>query len=505
LASTDLPLVRSGESRSGAYLSRLLTIDFTRPRAAILLAVVFMAVRIPWLRSGYGAETDAYRVALSALHLGASGEYLPSRLPGYPVHELLMTPLVLLGGSVATNLATALAALAGVFVFAAIVNRVNARPRAVLVIALAFTPFLIVNSVQTKDYMWALTFILASYLAAIDRRNLLAGVLLGLGVGCRLTTGLFCLPLLLLYLDRRDLRGAVTFLAMLASVSFLVFLPVTLRYGHHFLAYADSRIAPDIIIRSIGQYSIGAIGALATLIALLLSWRGLISFPEMLRRDVHVRIWTLVVAVYVLLFLRLPIDLGYLIPIYPFGYLLLSRVVRPALFTAVVALIVVSGLVDLDISAMHNFNLRTFAETARPCRSCAELFHDLHARQLYVNYATDLARTTTPDHSVVLTGAIFPDFAVASWPRLHYEVFDRYLPSISMLSDDGSMRDSTHDVIYLASPDRPELIDALRQQGYQVLKSDPAGSDWHAVLSPSPNAPGGMSSSAKAGHLNARR
>jgi hypothetical protein len=505
LASTDLPLLGSAESGAGRSISRALTIDFTKPRAAMLLGAVFLAVRIPWLWTGYGAETDAYRVALSALHLRASGEYLPSRLPGYPVHELLMAPLVLLGGSVATNLATAVAALAGVFVFAGIVNRVHAQPRAVLVIALAFTPFLLVNSVQTKDYMWALTFMLASYLAAIDRRNLVAGVLLGLGVGCRLTTGLFCLPLLLLYLDRRDLKGVVTFLATLAAVSFLVFLPVTLQYGRHFLAYADSRIAPDIIIRSMGQYSIGAIGALATLIALLLSWRGLISFPAMLRHDVHLRIWALAVTLYVLLFLRLPIDLGYLIPIYPFGYLLLSRIVRPALLTAVVALILVSGVVDLDISAMHNLNLRTFAETARPCRSCAELFHDLHVRRLYVDYATDLASTAVPDHSVILTGAIFPDFAVISWPLFDYEVFDRYRPSISMLSDDGSMIDAAHDVIYLASPDRPELINALRERGYQVLKSDPAGPDWHAVLTPSPNDPGASGSSNPAGAPTSRR
>jgi len=70
------------------------------------LAFIFLVVRLPWLWTGYGAETDAYRVALSGLHLWRDGEYLPSRLPGYPVHELLMAPLVALGGSVATNAAT---------------------------------------------------------------------------------------------------------------------------------------------------------------------------------------------------------------------------------------------------------------------------------------------------------------------------------------------------------------------------------------------------------------
>ena len=463
---------------------RLSAADFTNPRVALPLAAVFILVRIPWLFTGYGAETDSYRVALSALHLWSSGEYLPSRLPGYPVHELLMAPLVRLGGSFATNPATATASFVAVLLFAGIVRRVGARPPALLVVAFAFTPFLIVNSVQTKDYMWALMFMLAAYLTAIDRRPWLAGMLLGLGAGCRVTTSLFALPLLLLYLDRRDVRGAALFVVCLALTAFTVFLPVTLQFGSHFLVYADSSISPDIIIRSIGQYSIGAFGAIATVVALALSWRRLLRIPEMIQDDVHVRVWLAAAILYALLFLRLPIDLGYLIPIYPFGYLLLSRVVRPYLLTAVVAIVLSSGVVDLDISAMHSFNMVTFVQTARPCRSCAELFHDLHVRRLYADYATELGGAALPRHTVVLTGAVFPDFAVINWSRFRYEVIDRYRPSISMLSDDGSMRDDSNDVIYLASPDRPEVLDRLRQAGYQVLKSDPIGPDWHAGFSP---------------------
>jgi hypothetical protein len=465
-------------------LDRLLNTDFARPRYAAVLAAVFLLVRLPWLPTGYGAETDSYRVALSALHLWRDGEFLPSRLPGYPVHELLMAPFVLLGGSVATNLITALASFAGVLVFARIVHRTGARPPGLLVIALAFTPFLIVNSVQTKDYMWALTFLLASYWAAIEDQSLLSGVLLGLGVGCRITTGLFALPLLLLYLDRRAWRAGAIFLVALGVTAFVAFLPITLQFGSHFFAYANSRLSPDIVIRSIGQYSIGAIGSVATLLALALSWRRILRLPVMARTDVHVRVWLATIAIYVLLFLRLPIDLGYLIPIYPFGFLVVGRVVRPYLLAGVVLCVLVSGIIDLDISAMHNFNMLTFARTARPCHSCAELFHDLRVRHLYVSYASELGTTMIPEHTVVLTGAVFPDFAVINWRRFRYEIVDRYRESVSILSDDGAMRDGSRDVLYLASPDRPEVVQRLRDAGYQVLKSDPIGPDWHVQLTP---------------------
>ena len=483
-----------GLSRVAGLLDRFLALDFSRGRPAMLLAVVFLAVRLPWLWTGYGAETDAYRVALVALHLWRDGEYLPSRLPGYPVHELLMAPIVHVGGSVATNAATALAALAGVLVFARIVRETRQPAPGILVIAFAFTPFLVVNSVAAKDYMWSLTFMLAAYQAAIHKRPFLAGVLLGLGTGCRITTAAFALPLVLLFLpsfgagkeerDWQSWRRAAIFAGSLAITAFLVFLPVTLQYGTRFWNYANSYISPDIVIRSIGQYSIGALGSLAVLMALALSWKGLVRLPVMIVADVHPRIWLLTLLLYFLAFLRLPIDIAYLIPVYPFAFLLLGRVVNRYLLVGVVAIILFSGMIDLDISAMHNFNMRTFVDTARPCRSCAEYAHDWHVRSLYIHYARDLADTRVPSHSAILTGGAFPDFAVINWNRFRYGVIDRDRGAVSMLSDDGVMRDSSRDVLYLAAPRRTEVLDQLRAQGYRIYKSDPSGLKWDVRLTP---------------------
>jgi Glycosyltransferase family 87 len=492
LVSTSAPTRPAAASLGGwrglrTALDALIDADFSSGRPALVLGLLFVLARLPWLGTGYGAETDSYRVALSALHLWRDGEYLPSRLPGYPLHDLLMAPLVRFGDSIATDLATAFAGLAAVLVFARIARAVSVPSRGLAVIAFAFTPFLIVNSVQTKDYIWALAFLLCAYLASIRGRPALAGLLLGLGAGCRITTLLFAAPLLLLYLDRRALRASVVFGAACAATAFAVFLPVTLQYGRGFLAYADSYISPDIVIRSIGQYSIGALGAIATLIAILLSWRGALRLLRDSVFDVHVRIWLLTVLIYVLLFLRLPIDIAYLIPIYPFAFLLLARAVNRYLLAGVAALILLSGLVDLDISAMHNFNLLAAARTVRPCRSCAELFHDRNVRRLYVDYSTALGRAPVPAHSVVLTGGDFPDFAVINWDRFRYEIVDRYRPSISMLSDDGGMHDAAADVYYLASPDRPDLVlGRFREAGYQIFKADPVGPDWRVGLTPQP-------------------
>jgi hypothetical protein len=460
--------------------------DFAAGRALWLLSGIFLLVRLPWLWTGYGAETDAYRVALSGLHLWQSGEYLPSRLPGYPVHELLMAPLVRVGGSIATDAATALIALVGVLILARIACELDEPSPGLVVLGMAFTPFLIINSVETKDYLWALTGMLAAYLALVHDRPVPAGLLLGLAIGCRITSGLFALPLLLLLVDRRSWRASGGFVISASVTAFIVFLPVTLQYGTHFFAYADSRISPDIVIRSIGQYSIGAFGAIATAVALALSWRNVRRLGPIALRDVHVRIWLVAIGLYLLAFLRLPIDIAYLIPVYPFGFLILGRVLQRALFAGVLVAIVASGLLDLDLSQMHNFNMVTFARTARPCRSCAELFHDWHVRALYRHYAGGLAQAPVPPHSVVLTGAVFPDFAVINWDRYEYGIVDRDRRSISMLSDDGMMRDSRQDVIYLASPDRAPVVEGLRAQGYRIFKADPVGTSWDAGIAALP-------------------
>ncbi|MGH2583658.1 MAG: hypothetical protein ACRDJE_01955, partial [Dehalococcoidia bacterium] len=83
--------------------------------SALLFTVAFFAVRLPFLFQGYGADTDAYRVALSARYLWSAGEYLPSRLPGYPLHEF-PTALLIWGGPFLTNLATAVIAFVGVLI-----------------------------------------------------------------------------------------------------------------------------------------------------------------------------------------------------------------------------------------------------------------------------------------------------------------------------------------------------------------------------------------------------
>src|SRR3970282_758592 len=110
---------RQAKPDFGGAVSRLLDADLSRPLPVAALAVAFLALRAPFLDYGHGSAPDAGRVALTAHRLLDTGDYFPSRLPGNPLHELVVA-LFIPGGWIAPNLATALVSLAGVYLFARI-------------------------------------------------------------------------------------------------------------------------------------------------------------------------------------------------------------------------------------------------------------------------------------------------------------------------------------------------------------------------------------------------
>jgi hypothetical protein len=462
----------------------------------LLYALTFVAVRLPFVFAGYGADTDAYRVALSAKYLWSTGEYLPSRLPGYPLHELA-TALLIWGGPFLTNLATVCAALAGVLVFDRIVVALNVPRRWWLLVAMGFTPWLVVTSTATLDYHWALAAMLGAYLAVIRRRYVLAGLLLGAAAGLRITAAAFLAPLVVLILHRwwlgceewkgRRLTAAVRAAAELAVatavIGLMAYTPVLWTYRLDFWNYAASRVSPDVVIQMVGQRALGVVGALVALVALALSWRRLLALPGMLRSDPHVLMWLLTVVIYALVFLRLPVDAGYLVPIYPFAFLLVARVLIRWALPAIVVASVLSGFVDLTIQRIHNFDPAVAAREVRPSWREANFVHDYRTRTRWRSFAERIPEADVPPHSVVLTLGAFPNVAVVNWDRLRYEIVKRDLSAVSMISDNGALWDDARDVVFLAVSE-PDVLDRFRAGEYAIYRVEPEGSDWRVRLSP---------------------
>ena len=62
-----------------------------------MLVLFVLATRLPFIFEGYGIDGDSWSVAITARHLHDTGEYTASRLPGYPVHEVLSSFFIDMG------------------------------------------------------------------------------------------------------------------------------------------------------------------------------------------------------------------------------------------------------------------------------------------------------------------------------------------------------------------------------------------------------------------------
>ena len=317
----------------------------------IATAVVFTS-RLPFIGTGYGSDPDSYRLAIVARTIAETGRYTASRMPGYPVPELALSRVIHLG-PIATNLiSAALSAVA--FLCLALILRRWKVPDALLVsLAFAFTPVVYVNSTCTMDYIWAFAFILISLAMVVNGRMLLGGASIGLAAGCRLSSAAMALPILVYwYLDhersQRRWRGAVLFLGAAAGFGLLCFLPVIDRYGLGFLSFAGDYPRLVRVLANLSTRIWGVIGCLALFVLVPYLGKGIHAVGRSVRNPAEAPIVLFsitAILVYGALFVRLPNEAGYLIPIVPWVLVLLTRILPSRPLRVVLGLLILSPFV----------------------------------------------------------------------------------------------------------------------------------------------------------------
>jgi hypothetical protein len=419
-------------------------------------------------------------VGLTAHYIWENGDYLPSRLPGYPLHEFVTTALYK-GGWVATNLGTALVSLAGVYLFASIAKKLDMQSRGALTVAFAFTPLLWINSVMTMDYMWALTFILGAYLALLNRSPVMAGVLLGLAGGFRLTSLAMLVPFVLL-LWRSDRKQEIRPVALTSiALTLLAFVPVLMDYGLNFLNFYDQSVPVKEFLRALGKDSLGIVGTVAVLLAIAVSLPRLRSFPKDLANDPNVLAWIAVPVIYFVTYSRLPHEIAYLIPIFPFAYFLLARYLSRPVLVALLAAIVLSGFIDITspddeggISAdtftsagIGRGMVLSNVQTQRNQRDFADEIWELHEGR------------DPSQPAVVITGFIYPQLAMLHKDDLAIEVFEDDIEAISQLSDKGVATDDATNTQYFWLVEYDDFQE-MKEAGKAIyFTSDAANSTYH--------------------------
>jgi hypothetical protein len=451
-------------------LSRYFDEDLSRPLPFVLLGLVYFLLRLPFIGYGHGTDPDAWRVALTAHHLLESGDYFPSRLPGNPLHELVTTVFIA-GGWVATDLSTAAVSLLGVFIFAKLLNYYALPSRALLTVGFAFTPLLFINSIATMDYMWALTCLLGAYYAVLRGWPVWAGVCLGLAIGFRLQSFVFLPAFAFLIWRQADARQIVPFTLAATGTAALAFAPVLVAYGIDFATFYDSSVYYQDVIRLVGKEALGVLGGLGVIAGVILSLQRLKSLPSDALKDAGVAFWLLAIGTSVVSFLRLPHEIAYLIPVFPFGIMIMGRYFTRLALTGAITAILLAGVVDITTPG-DEFNLDSFT-TAEIGRGL--ILSNADTMRIQREFSEDVLSAEVPNHSLVMTGFIFPQFAVREWDELDFNVLEHDYDAISLLSDRGESVDAARDVRYVWLLTYDSFL-ALRSEGYSFfLVPDAAG------------------------------
>lgn len=306
--------------------SRTLT-ESSSFRPTIVIGALVTLSRLPLLGHGYGADPDAWRAISAARELLDTGTYYPSRLPGYPLPEYVDTGMLYLGLGSSLWIGLISAVLSGIAasLFFRVLLPLGSVRAVAGSLALAFTPVVYIAGVGNMDYLWGLTFFLAATLSMMHCRVWAAAIFLGLAVASRSTYAFSVIPLVLLYMNadfgqlrRVDAwkRLALPFVCS-GLLAILFYVPALVSTKGHLIptpTAAPPRWLHTVYNSSVGLFGIIGFVAVACAVCFAVFKRRVrVTAPAQMGRRLDG--WSVaLIAIYGLLFVRLPDEASYLMP-----------------------------------------------------------------------------------------------------------------------------------------------------------------------------------------------
>lgn len=312
---------------------------------------------LPFTLLGYGTDIDVANVLRSGRTLLRDGTYEPSRPPGALVHEVGTALLDRLGGSVLVNLGGVAFAALALWAVHELIRDDGARWPGWATLIVAANPWFWLAATSLGDFVWGLGLAFGGALQARRGRRVLAGLLFGLAVGCRLSSALIVAAWLVAERTgsrarRPSWRASVTTAAVFVAVGVACFVPAYVSSGRsfEFLHHAEPFAGLGV---SAGRWAVknaAVIGVPAGIVFLLGVRRG---FGALARWQVStiVRFGVLTIVALELLFLRLPYKPVHLLPVIAAVALLVgaSPAVKQRWLVALFVAQLVGGLVGSTI------------------------------------------------------------------------------------------------------------------------------------------------------------
>lgn len=466
-------LASIGEAPRGAWLL-----------CAALIAMGLVAV-LPRAVIDYGQSGDALDNARDAMLLARVGLFdaIPDMIrwpPGIPLFIAMLAGVVPWGGHVAANLLVFVTWAVAVLLFAAAV-RAEAHPGP-LTILFAATPFLLLNAAVAQDFVPGLATALAAYVALSRGRYALAGLLLGLGVGLRVTNVLLIAPALAyVWCAEREwrtrLRAALPLTLLVPVLGLSFYAPFILESGlgtSYFTplpGHGGNPFRGGWMTAAYNWLSVFGLVATLGIVGLGIARRRAIAAA--VRHDWTARRASLVFAgltilVYAGLSLRFTMKAEYVMPAVPFVFVLIGRWFSRRQIVAVTALVASYAVVAVDVKGGVP-GRREIALTP----AAGVLVEDWQRRHDVRDLRAGVEALRALDRAVVLTGmaGVLTGDNHRLEPSTLSAISDS-LPPAAGISEHRSVGTMVHrlrgtSVFFVTSLSR-EHVEQLRREGYPV-------------------------------------
>lgn len=222
---------------------------------AALWAIVFVLYSLLALfseRKSYGEESDSFLCARSALSIARNADYAPSRLPGFPLFERILSYTVDPTDARKSKLFIAAISALNILLLFFLFRRMN-TPEDISILlcsAVSFFPLYLQYSFVVIDYPLMIFFVLSSALIfpsleatlfSLVTQSFVSGLFISLAISTRLTSVFFAAALGVVLVFRKTTASRrwcafFAFCAGTAAIAPVLYRDVYLLYGPHFLS-----------------------------------------------------------------------------------------------------------------------------------------------------------------------------------------------------------------------------------------------------------------------------
>jgi hypothetical protein len=272
---------------------------------------------------GFGNDCDTYEMIRAGQKLMTSGIYAPSRPPGLFLPDIFIGLSSYIGGSLFSNMISSIFAVMSLYILRLLLKNHFDDSDAFLIVAIiGLNPHFIIAASSTIDYIYSIFFGLCGIKLFYSNRPFLSATLFGCAVASRLGNGLI-IALIYLYFvyvtckngGRREQIRIIISIGLAVFVTVCLFVPIYKSYDNTF-AFLTYYIEDWTYFEHLSRLLYKNIYLFGLLPFLLLSGHTMLSIVQkQIVLSPAILFGLLIVIVHELLFLKIPLEISYLLPL----------------------------------------------------------------------------------------------------------------------------------------------------------------------------------------------